>query len=209
MRCAICLLPSLLACASGTAVTGALTFDRNELEFSQTNGMTVVSLPGHSMTWEVGAPSLPIATAKMVVPQGMEVVGVRLLGFETEPIEGEFEVFPVQEPRPISSQEEPRFTPPDPGFYGLAEYPGKIATVGKQGMMFGYNIATVFVAPVQYAASRKKLVFHPLVEFSLVLAPNEDYRKAGMERSEAARARIEQDLGEVVLNPEDIGRYAP
>ncbi len=203
------LLVLLVACASGVPVDGTLTFDKTDLVLGEMNGMTVVSLPSRGMTWEVGAPSLPIAAARLVVPQGMEVVGVRLESFETELIEGSYLVFPVQKPKPVSAQGEPEFTPPDPAYYDMDEYPARIVVAGKQGMMFGYNIATVMVAPVQYVSAERKLLFHAEVSFSLVLEPNEAFRKTGLKRSEAARRRIEEDLADMVLNPEALTACRP
>jgi hypothetical protein len=199
----------LFACARATAVTGDVSFDRANLQMSTEGGQTVVSIAGFASTWEVGAPTLPVAVYRFVIPQGMAVSAVQLTGLETDPVEGAYRVYPVQEPRPVSSDEPPGPTPPDPRFYGASPYPGQVAVAGSQGMMFGYNIASVVVAPVQYTASEEKLVFHPRVAFSLVLQPDEGYRKTCLNRSDSARDRIEEQLGRVVTNPQDLSRFAP
>ncbi len=203
------LLAAALACAGAVTVSGEMSFDREGLVFSEVEGMTVVSLLDCSPTWEVGAPCLPIAVAHLVVPQGMKVTGIRLGGFETEVIEGEFALFPVQEPRPISDQSPVEFARPNPEYYGDFEYPVEIVTAGHQGSMFGYNVASIFVAPVQYTAKEKRLVFHPKVSFTLELEPAELDVVPVVHRSEKARQRIEEDLASFVLNPEDLSGYAP
>ncbi len=208
MRLAAVLL-TVLACSQATIVNGELAFDREELVFSVTDGMTIVGLVECGTVWEPGAPSLPIATAQLVVPQGMRVTGVVLDEFETEAIEGEFDIRPVQEPRPLSDDRPPEFTGPDPDYYGAFEYPGDIVTVGAQGSMFGYNLASVFVAPVQYNASEKKLVFHPRVRFTLEMEPAEFETAPVSNRSSKAQERIEENLAGLVLNPEDLSRFAP
>jgi hypothetical protein len=201
----------LLACvlAAATTVSGEMTFDREQLLLSELDGMTTVSLPGCVPTWEVGAPSVPIATAQLVVPQDMRVTGITIDGFETEAVEGEFDVYPAQQPRPLSDPGPFEYTPPDPQYYGAFEYPGSIAVSAHQGSMFGYNIASVFVAPIQYNAGEKKLVFHSRVSFTLQLEPADlGYLEVGNRSQESVR-RIENHLAVLVLNPEDISTFAP
>ncbi|UCG44326.1 MAG: hypothetical protein JSU73_06910 [candidate division WOR-3 bacterium] len=200
-----------LACALAAAATvsGEMTFDREQLLLSELDRMTTVSLPGCVPAWEVGAPSVPIATAQLVVPQDMRVTGVTVDRFEAEVVEGEFDVYPTQQPRPLSDPGPFEYTPPDPQYYGAFEYPGSIAVNAHQGSMFGYNIASVFVAPVRYNADEKKLIFHPRVSFTLQLESADlGYLEVGNRSPESVR-RIEDHLAALVLNPGDISTWAP
>jgi hypothetical protein len=98
--------------------------------------------------------------------------------------------------------------PPDPKYYG-SSYPAEVATAGHQGSMFGYNIASVFVAPVQYNGTDKSLVLHPRVRFTIELEPADlGYLRPG-NRSEEARRRVEATVASIVLNPKDVGACAP
>lgn len=203
------LLLAAAAAAGAVTVSGEMTFTTDELLYTEIDGMTAVGLKGQTTVWETGAPSLPIATAQLVVPQGMKVTGVRLDAFESEVLDGEFDIYPVQPPVPLSSVEAPEYVPPDPQYYGLTEYPVQVVTAGHQGSMSGYNIASVFVAPVQYRPAEKKLVFHPRVSFTLELEPAElDYAPLH-NRTEEARQRIEELLAGIVVNPGDIASYRP
>ncbi len=198
-----------VAAAGGMTVNGEMGFDADGLLYTEVDGLVAVGLAGCVSSWETGAPSVPIAVAQLVVPRDMKVVGVRLDAFESEVIEGEFDVYPVQEPVPLSSTGTPEYVPPDPGYYGLPEYPAQVVAAGHQGSMSGYNIASVFVAPVQYAAAEKKLVFHPRVGFTVELEPAElDYAPVNR-RTDEARRRIEEMLAGIVINPGDIARYRP
>jgi len=198
----------LAALAAAATVTGELTFDRGQLTLKPMDGMTGVSLGRCVGAWEVGAPAVPIAVAQLVVPPGMKVMGVTVDAVETETLPGRFDVYPVQPPRVISDPEPSAYVPPDPKYYG-AVYPGEVATAGHQGSFFGYNIASVFVAPVQYSGADKSLVFHPRVRFTLELEPADlDYLRPG-NRSLEARRRVEAQVASIVLNPEDVARFAP
>jgi hypothetical protein len=197
-----------VTCALALTVSGEMNFDRNRLGLIERDGMTVVSLDRFTSTWEVGAPSLPIAVAQLVVPQDMKVVAVRLDAVETETIPGAFNVYPVQPPQPLSDPGPFAFVPADPKYYGSV-YPAEVATTGHQGSMFGYNIASVFIALVQYDGSDKSLVLHPRVRFTLELAPADlGYLRPG-NRSVEARRRVEAQVASIVLNTQHVAAYAP
>ena len=194
-------------CASAATLSAEMVFDREQLVLGEMDGMTTVSLGRCVGAWEVGAPSVPIAVAQLVVPQGMRVTGVTVDELGTETV-GEFDVYPVQPARPISDPGPFEYVGPDPQYYGSV-YPGNVATKGHQGSMFGYNIASVFIAMVQYDGADRVMTFHPKVRFTLELEPAElGYLRVGM-RSERARRRIEAQVASIVMNPEDVGRYAP
>ena len=201
----------VLACAtlaSALTISGEMTFNRSRLGLDERDGMTVVSLERYTTTWEVGAPSLPIAVAQLVVPQDMKVSAVRLDIVETETIPGRFDVYPVQPPQVVSDPGPFERVTPDPRHYD-AVYPGEVVTAGHQGSMFGYNIASVFVAPVQYSGADRLLVFHPRVRYTLELAPADLGHLRPGNRSPAARRRIEAQIAGIVLNPQDIAANAP
>lgn len=199
---------TVTALATAATVSGEMNFDRNRLEINERDGMSVVSLERHTSTWEAGAPSLPIAVAQLVVPQGMKVVAVRLDAVETETVPGTFDVYPVQPPRPLSTPGPFAFVAADPKHYGSL-YPPEAVTAGHQGSMSGYSIASVFVAPVQYDGTKKSLVFRSRVRFTLELVPTDlGYLRPG-NRSPEARRRIEAQIANIVLNPQDIAACAP
>jgi hypothetical protein len=195
-------------CTLALTVEGEMTFDRNRLALKERDGMVYVSLERYPGTWEVGAPALPIAVAQFVVPQDLKVVAVRLDVVETETIPGKFDVYPVQPPHATSDPGRFEFAPPDLKYYGSA-YPAEIATAGHQGSMFGYNIASVLIAPVQYSGADRSLVFHPRVRFTIELEPADlGYLHPG-NRSAEARRRVELQVAGIVLNPHDVAVYAP
>jgi len=75
--------------------------------------------------------------------------------------------------------------------------------------MFGYNIASVFIAPVQYNGANKSLVLHSRVRFTIELEPADlGYLRPG-NRSPEARRRVEASVASIVLNPQDIAACAP
>jgi hypothetical protein len=199
---------ALVALATAATVSGEMVFDRGQLALDPMDGMTAVSLGRCVSAWEIGAPAVPIAVAQLVVPQDMKVVGVRLEAVETETVPGTFDVYPVQPPRALSETGPFDFVPSDPKYYGSV-YPPAVVTAGHQGSMFGYNIASVFVAPVQYNGATKSLVLHSRTRFSIELEPADlGYLRPG-NRSFEARRRVEAAVASIVLNPQDVAACAP
>lgn len=205
----VVLLAAACAVGFGLTVPAEMTFDRAQLVLAERDGMTTVSLGRCVSAWETGAPAVPIAVAQLVVPQDMVVTGVTVTADEGEVLEGEYDIYPVQPPRPISDPNPPEFAGPDPKYYTLAAYPGRVATFAHQGSMFGYQIASVFIAPVQYDGTTRKLTFHRRVAFELELAPGETGALRPGNRSAEARRRLEAIVAGIVLNPGDVFRFAP
>jgi hypothetical protein len=198
---------AVAALAVAATVSGELVFDRGQLTLKQMDGMTTVSLGRCVSAWETGAPAVPIAVAQLVVPQDMKVMAVTVEDLESDTL-GTCDIYPVQPPRAVSDPGPFEFAPPDAKYYG-SPYPGSVVTAGHQGSMFGYNIASVFVAPVQYNGSDKSLVFHPRIRFTISLEPADlGYLRPG-NRSLEARRRVEAQVASIVLNPQDVGAYAP
>ena len=205
-----CLVAVLATLAGATVVECDLSFARSDLKLELQNGFTTVYLPHCVPTWDIGAPSLPILVAQMVIPQGIRVAHVRVTPTAaTEILTCSLDVWPVQEPRPVSESLPARLTEPDPRYYGSSPYPAEVAVAGKRGSMFGYNIASVFVAPIQYTASSRTLDLHPALHLELELVPDDYSRQIVGSRSERARRRIASSLVRLVLNPEDVSRFAP
>jgi len=199
---------AVVAMSAAATVSGEMVFDRGQLTLNPRDGMTTVSLGRCVSAWETGAPAVPIAIAQLVVPQDMKVVSVRLDALETETIPGAVDVYPVQPPRALSEPGPSEYVPPDPEYYAT-NYPPRIVTAGHRGSMFGYSVASFFVAPVQYDGGKKSLLFHSRVRFALELEPADlGYLRPG-NRSPEARRRVEAAVASIVLNPQDIARYAP
>jgi len=193
--------------ALALTVSGEMSFDRARLGFNERDGMTYVSLERYMSTWEVGAPSLPIAVAQFVVPPDMKVTGVTAVQVESD-TQGRYDIYPVQPPMTISETEPPDYVPPDVKYYG-SPYPGSVVTAGHQGSMFGYSIASVFVSPVQYNGADRSLVFHSRVRFSIELEPADLGYLVPGNRSAEARRRVEKMIADLVINPQDIPVCAP
>jgi len=201
-------LAVLQACAANHTVS--LDLSGRKLTFSKTGAYDLVILEGAAMTTVVGAPALPAVAVNVVVPQNMRVTGVKCTPAATQDVEGTFLIMPVQPPRPASAEGEPEFVSPDPAIYGSdAFYPAELAKAAGQNSMKGYNIASVIVYPLQYSPANKTLKFHTRLDIDLTLEQADlGYLPVG-NRSHETREQIEKEIRLVVVNPDDVTRYAP
>jgi hypothetical protein len=196
--------------ARAAALQIALDLSGRELRFSKSGQYDFVVLEGAVMTTEVGAPALPALAVNIVVPQGMRVTRVTCSQVATEAAEGSFLILPAQPPRPLSDTKPAAFVPPDPAVYGsAAPYPSELGRVTGQSSMQGYNIASLLVYPLRYSPEQRTLEFFPRLALDLALEPTElGYLPIG-KRSEERRKAAEDDVRSVVVNPDDVSRFAP
>jgi len=201
-------LAVLQACAGEQPIT--LDLSGRELTFSKSGDYDFVVLEGAATTTVVGAPALPALAVNVVVPQNMRVTGVTWSPAATEEVEGKFLILPVQPPRPISSEKETPFVPPDPAVYNSdALYPMELGRTAGQHSMQGYNVASVLVYPLQYSPQSRTLKFHTRLTLNLAMESADlGYLPVGR-RSKETRAAIEADVRSVVVNPDDVSRFAP
>jgi hypothetical protein len=201
-------LAVLAAQAAGLQLT--LDLSGRELRFSKSTQYDFVVLEGAAMTTEVGAPALPALAVNVVVPQGMRVTGAVCSPARTDDVAGSFLILPAQPPRTLSDTGKVEFVTPDPRVYcSTAPYPPELVRVAGQNSMQGYNLASLLVCPVQYSPQQKTLQFHSKLSIDISLEPADlGYLRVG-KRSEDRRRAVEADVRSVVVNPDDVSRFAP
>jgi len=206
----LCVLAAsvLQACASDQPLT--LDMSNREMTFGKSGRYDIVTIEGAPMTTLVGAPSLPAITVNVVVPQDMRVTGVTCVPTTSDSIEGSFFIMPAQRPQPISSTASPSSVPPDPAIYNSdVPYPRALGMLAGQSSMRGYNVASLIVYPLQYNPKSRRLTFYQKLSLVLAMEPADlGYLPIG-QRSSGTRDSIEKDIRSVVVNPDDVRRFAP
>jgi hypothetical protein len=162
-----------------------------------------------------GAPDVPEVTAMVVLPQHMRVTEFAAVAESAESVPGTYRLLPAQPPmppRPIPFKEQapPAFVPPIPEIYNSTEpYPG-LSTSGWQEKPHEFNLAWVTVIPVQYIPIEGKLTFYHRFQVTLTFVPDTSgYVPGRVQPDEVVRKNIEESIRGLVLNPEDVSRFAP
>lgn len=182
-----------------------VTFEQTSLSFSKYDGYDVVNLRRHGSTGEIGKPFLPQASFSVVIPPGARVKRVEIISSESEVLPGTYKIMPTQPPRPISSVE-PSVVHNSISYNAITPYPGKLVQHAHIGSRGGYQVAGIFIYPLQYVPSEKSLRFYSRVKFKVI------YQEGARPVMAKTPTQIEVfgDMVEkMVINPEDVSGWAP
>jgi hypothetical protein len=203
----------LLFCVSsaslvfGGSIGHTLRFSASDLQVSYQDGYAIPSLPGCEPGWTVGKPMLPIAVCRVLIPTGASASTVEIVSCATETLAGEYQVLPAQMPRPVSAIQAPAFVNPDPAVYQSNQlYPTVPARLQGTGDKTGFRIAEVFAYPLHWLPAQRRLVLSTEITFRVNY--EEDKTLAEFRTASQVGSAIEELQG-LVLNPEDIRRFAP
>jgi Leucine-rich repeat (LRR) protein len=209
--CLFTLIMSLTAgnVAAAQAREGELilevAFEKTDLVFSEHEDYDVVALARHGSTGEIGKPSLPQASFLVVIPPGARVKRIEIISSESEVLPGTYKIMPAQPPRPISSVKSSVILN-SIDYHAVTPYPGKLVQHAHMGNRGGYQVAGIFIYPLQYLPSEKTLRFYSSVKFKVV------YLESTRPVTAKTPAQVEAfgDIVEkTVINPEDVGRWVP
>jgi hypothetical protein len=198
-------LPGILAAATGS-LTQTFEFNPTDFVFDKVSGYDVVALPGAYSTTEPGSPNLPLAVYNFIIPPDAEITGVDVVSVSTAAIPGEFNIHPSQRPQ-VLSKPALAFVPPDAAVYRTDRtYPSDAVTFTRSGLMGGYRIAGIQLAPLRYNPVRKQLELATRVEVAVRYERN---RHEVLSLDESQVDLMAQNARALVRNPERVAGWAP
>jgi len=200
------LLAATLAVAAYSEETAVVVeFNSEELRFDRTAGFDRAVLDDGTMLCRPGEPLLPARQIFVALPPEAEAVEILARSLDSQPLPGEYRVFPGQHPSRLSGDPPAAFTGPDEEIYGSAEpYPGVLAVLDGQTDLAGQQMAVVTVYPLQYRPADGKLVFHRCVEIAVQTRPGRRSREAYAVFTEKQRRIYGEMLRDMVINPADV-----
>jgi len=202
-------LPGILAAATGS-LNQTFSYGQADFVFDKVNGYDVVALPGAYSTTEPGSPNLPLAVYNVVIPPDAEITGVEVTGEQWTSLSGTFNIHPSQRPLPLSGQVaqwSSGLVPPNPAVYGTDRtYPTDGVRFTRSGLLGGFRIAGIQVAPMRYNPARKQL------ELAARLSIKVNYERNRHEVLSLDASQIDLMAGHaraIVLNPQQLAGWAP
>jgi hypothetical protein len=184
-----------------------LTFNRDRVHVGRVMQYDVVGYGEFSFTQQVGAPQLPEGIVHLALPPGKEIAAIVVKSLESEPLHGEYDLFPAQPPQ-ILSRRNVQFVPRDESrFLSSAPYPESIVEIAPQGYLAGYNVGALIVHPVQYVASTRMLILHTRIELEVSYGERDGAARA-FRTTGYTTAILENAVRGLVVNPERITRAA-
>ncbi len=136
----------------------------------------VLRIEGSKLHGLPGQPLLPVKPVKVLIPYGHELVGVVLKNAKVETMNAPYDIMPAQRPVPLSANYTPAPTKPDAAIYGSHEFfPAQWSGVASTQYKRGFAVATVFVYPLRYNPSDKRV--QRLISADLVVntAPGKNF----------------------------------
>jgi len=185
-------------------------FDSNSLVFERHRNFDIVRLPEAGFLNEPGLPKLPVAALRIALPAGMAVTGAKATGVTAVDLPGSYAIAPAQ---PVQRISDPpgAFVPPDANAYSSTEpYPVNLIRSVRQNDLAGQSMAIVEVCPVQYIPATGQLLLNTAIEITIEGTAGYvcgDYLSPAISAPEQAARALE--VGEMVLNPEDVQLAAP
>lgn len=182
-------------------------FVQDDFSFDKLAGYDRVRLKGGDWLSDIAKPMLPAKELRIALPAGMKVTDVYATDIKTREIIGEYNIFPAQPPKKISSSDEEIITvQPDQAIYASSQpYPLKLVELIRQTDLAGQGIAIIRVYPLQYVPAEKKLTLY--TSLNLVIEGTGGYEYGDylpLNISDKDREVYEQMVKDMVTNPEDV-----
>ncbi|HEX7319314.1 MAG TPA: C25 family cysteine peptidase [bacterium] len=185
------------------------TFNEQDIAFSGQNGYDIITWEPGSFVIEPGSPLLPKRSVYFVIPYNSDVLDITVKDKDDTVLPGSFNIHPGQMPVPFSDPSNSKFIGPDAAIYGRdALYPENSLTVCSSGMKSGFQIAGIDLYPIRYNPASGKVIFTRALTVSVVYGQSRRQRTARY-MTPAQFAVFLRDVSDLVVNPEDVQRFAP
>ena len=156
----ICLMVSLFA----SAETIEQVYHFSQPTVIEHDGYQQIGFQGCLPNGIVGEPTLPWQSISLMLPQGEEAMSIRVEFADFVELDGSFNLYPMQKPRPISSEEVIPFAKNESLYRSTEAYPsknyGRVSTQYLNGVGFAFSGFT----PVQYIPATGKVSYAQTVK---------------------------------------------
>ena len=167
-------LTLLAATLFAQAQTIEQTYHFGQPFVSERDGYHQIGFQGCLPIGTVGEPTLPWQSVSLILPQGQKAVSVNVEFFDFVELEGTFNLYPYQQPRPISSEEEIPFAKKESLYRSGDIYPthsfSDVNTQYLNGVAFAFSSFT----PVQYVPATGKVSYARTVKVSIETSMSRD-----------------------------------
>jgi len=134
---------------------------------SERDGYQQIGFQGCLPAGIVGEPILPWQSISLMLPQGQEAVSVNVEFFDYVELEGTFNLYPYQQPRPISSDKEIPFAKNESLYHSESIYPSARYNTVKTQYLNGVGMAFSGFTPVRYTPATGQVSYAQTVKVSI------------------------------------------
>ena len=203
----------MVATLFAQAQTIQQTYHFGQPTVSERDGYQQIGLQGCLPYGSVGEPTLPWQSVSLILPQGQEAVSINMEFADFVELEGSFNLYPYQQPRPISSEKEIPFAKKESLYRSEKAYPttgyGRVNTQ----YLNGVAVAISGFTPLRYVPATGKVSYAQTVTVTIetTMSRDDHSRKLWLTpENEASLQRLAQNanlLNTYSKRGRDIGGY--
>ena len=131
------------------------------------NGYQQIGLQGCSPISNVGEPTLPWQNVSLMLPQNMEAASISVEFSDFVEMEGEYNLYPYQRPRPYSETREIPFEKNENIYNSSEVYPSRTSSDVNTQYLNGVGFAFSGFTPVRYVPATGKVSYAKTVKVTV------------------------------------------
>ena len=171
-------LQLILALLATTLFAQAQTIEQiyhyNQPVVSERDGYQQIGLQDCLPYGQVGEPTLPWQSVSLMLPQGQEAVSINVEFSDFVELEGAFNLYPYQQPRPVSNEEEIPFAKNETLYRSGDIYPTRSFSNVNTQYLNGVAFAFSGFTPMQYVPATGKVSYARTVKVSIETTTSRD-----------------------------------
>ncbi|MBR4561677.1 MAG: T9SS type A sorting domain-containing protein [Bacteroidales bacterium] len=207
------ILVLMVATLFAQAQTIQQTYHFGQPTVSERDGYQQIGLQGCLPYGTVGEPTLPWQSVSLILPQGQEAVSINMEFADFVELEGSFNLYPYQQPRPISSEKEIPFAKKESLYRSEKSYPTTCYGRVNTQYLNGVAVAISGFTPLRYVPATGKVSYARTVTVTIetTMSRDDHSRKLWLTpENEASLQRLAQNanlLNTYSKRGRDIGGY--
>ena len=184
-----------------------VSFSQEYIIFGTLMGYDLIQLSDGTYINDVGKPMMPVKQLNIALPDGMKADDISVVGYTSELIQGEYNIFPAQPPQKTNvNPDEINYIAPNKDIYSSHNpYPSETVLLLGQSDLAGQSWVTVQINPLKYYPSEKKLEIITSLTFKITGTNGYicgDYLTPSI--SQKNKEDLKNEIKELVINPEDV-----
>jgi len=194
---------------AGSARAGPLT---KQIRFANpavtsTSGGVVITTPGCRSIGNPGEPVLPVYPACFIIPRGEIVSRVTVEAEREIPLEGFYDLAPMQPQAPLGAPEPPAFVRDESIYQSSGTFPADRGALATEQTIAGVRLAFVNLYPCTFVPSSRTVLFSPSIVVTIETTPSAE---AAVKAPAAQTQRALRAIRSRVENPGlDVNDAAP
>ena len=197
------ILLALMASLFASAQSITHTYHYGQPVVSERDGYQQIGFQGCLPSGTVGNPTLPWQSVSLLLPQGQEAASINVEFADFVELEGVFNLYPAQKPRPISNEKEIPFAKNENLYRSNEAYPSQTFSSVSTHYLNGTAFAFSGFTPMRYVPATGKVSYAQTVIVTIETTTSRDDHSRKLWLTPENKASIQR----LAQNPNVLGTY--